>query len=353
MDRLTYKDAGVDQTRKDAVVDNIIRMMRRTYSENVIDKPWGFGGLFRLSGQSTLFSKKYRDPVLVACADGVGTKLKIAFSSDRHDTVGIDLVAMNVNDLIVQGAKPLFFMDYIAVGKTNERVLEELVKGIVRGCELAGCALLGGETAEMPGFYKEGEYEMAGFAVGIVEKSRAIDGSTICVGDDVIGVASSGLHSNGYSLARNVLIEKANLGLRDIIPGQKETVEEELLKPTVIYARMLEQVLVSYRVKRAVKGVAHITGGGLIENIPRILPAHCRVELDPGCWQTPPIFETIARIGGIAKEEMYRVFNMGIGIVIIADPFYANAICRKIYSSGHTAYLIGKVRRGKREVGIV
>lgn len=350
MERLNYRDAGVDQARKDAVVDNFIRMMRRTYSENVIDKPWGFGGLFRLSCQNTLFSKKYRDPVLVACADGVGTKLKIAFGADRHDTVGIDLVAMNVNDLIVQGAKPLFFLDYIAIGKTNERVLEELMRGIVRGCELAGCALLGGETAEMPGFYKEGEYEMAGFAVGIVEKSRIIDGSTICVGDDVIGVASSGLHSNGYSLVRKVLFEKANLGLRDIIPGLKETVEEELLKPTLIYARMLEQVLASYRVKRAVKGVAHITGGGLIENIPRILPPHCRVELDSGSWEVPPIFGAIARLGNIAREEMYRVFNMGIGLVIVSDPFYSNAICRKIRASGETAYIIGKVRRGKPEV---
>ncbi|MDQ7780111.1 MAG: phosphoribosylformylglycinamidine cyclo-ligase [Planctomycetota bacterium] len=352
MTELTYKDAGVDQTRKDAFVDDVIKLMRRTYSDHVIDKPWGFGGLFRLGGQDTLFSKKHRDPVLVACADGVGTKLKIAFDADRHDTVGIDLVAMNVNDLIVQGAKPLFFLDYIAIGKTDERMLGEVIKGIVRGCELAGCALLGGETAEMPGFYKDGEYELAGFAVGIVEQSRMIDGSSICVGDDVIAIASSGLHSNGYSLARKVLLEKAGLELRAQIPGMKETVEEELLKPTIIYARVIEQVLASYRVKRAVKGIANITGGGLIENIPRILPPGCCVEIEPGSWPVPPVFEALERLGNIGKEEMYRVFNMGVGMVIVSDPFYSNAICRRIYDAGNAAYLIGRVRRGRREVVI-
>ncbi len=343
----TYAGAGVDQARKDAAIDRILRMMRRTYDPGVIELPWGFAGLYSLKS-STLFERNYRHPVLVACTDGVGTKLKLARALDRHDSVGIDLVAMSVNDLVVCGARPLFFLDYIAMGKVREKVLLDLARGIVAGCEQAGCALLGGETAEMPGMYADGDYDMAGFCVGIVEKSRLIDGSSTRPGDDVIGVASSGIHSNGYSLVRKIIEG------RD--PAERfdgSTLGEVLLRPTRIYARAVRQVLRHYKVKKAVKAIAHITGGGMIENIPRVLPKGCAVEIREGSWEVPPIFPFLQGLGDVPRDEMYRVFNMGVGMVILTGPLYTRQILRTLARAGERARLIGSVVRGDGEVKIV
>ncbi|MFA5794753.1 MAG: phosphoribosylformylglycinamidine cyclo-ligase [Candidatus Brocadiia bacterium] len=352
MKELTYKDAGVDTTTKDGVIDRILAMMRRTYDPRVIDLPWGFGGLFSLTSKDKLFAKNYKCPVLVSCTDGVGTKLKIAFMMNKHDTIGIDLVAMSINDLIVQGAEPLFFLDYIAIGKVNEKSLLDIVKGIVHGCEQSGCALLGGETAEMPGFYKAGEYEMAGFAVGIVDKNRIIRGDNVRPGDIVIGLASSGLHSNGYSLVRKVLIDKAKLKLGEYYPELKTTLGEELIKPTRIYARTIKGILTAYHSKRAIKSIANITGGGMIENIPRVIPPNINIEIDSSSWKPQPIFDFIRKHGNITSKEMFRVFNMGIGMVIIADSYYTGAMMRRLKKAGETPYLIGKAKKGSREVVI-
>lgn len=349
---LTYKSAGVDTARKDGFIDRIIRLMRRTYDPRVIDHPWGFAGLFALTGQHQLFTRHYKKPVLVGCTDGVGTKLKIAFMMDKHDTVGIDLVAMSINDLMVQGAEPLFFLDYIAMDKVNERILLELVKGIVRGCELAGCALLGGETAEMPGFHKENEYEIAGFAVGITEQNRIISGRTIRPGDLVIGLGSDGLHSNGYSLVRKIFFDKHKMTVAKHMPELGTTLGEELLKPTRIYAKPIKEILSAYRRKKAIKGIVHITGGGLLENIPRILPQQTAVEIRANSWPVPVIFKLIRKMGNVPNQEMYRVFNMGLGLILIADPYFVDAIMHRLDDSGEKAYLIGKVTRGEQEVRI-
>jgi phosphoribosylformylglycinamidine cyclo-ligase len=344
---LTYKDAGVDQNKKDAVIDRIISMMRRTYDGRVVDVPWGYAGFFSLSHPGALFGKKYRDPVLVSCTDGVGTKMM-----NKHDTVGVDLVAMSVNDMAVCGAEPLFFLDYVAVGKVEGTVVEQLVKGIVDGCQQSQCALLGGETAEMPGFYKAGEYDMAGFAVGIVERNRIIDGKTVNIDDDIIGLSSSGIHSNGYSLVRKVFFDKKKLGVHEHVERLGCTLGEELLKPTRIYVQAVKEVLSHYRVKKAVKAIAHITGGGMIENIPRVLPGNTAAEIDEGRWPVPPVFGLIEEYGNVPRTEMYRVFNMGIGLVIVVDPFFSKAIVRRLSKMGQDAFVIGKIRKGGREVKI-
>ncbi len=349
-DGVSYRDAGVDTAKKDGIIDCMLSMMRRTYDHRVIDHPWGFGGLFSLNPKDQLFRKNYKSPVLVSCTDGVGTKLKIAVMMNKHDTVGIDLVAMSINDLIVQGAEPLFFLDYIAIGTVDKNVLLEIVKGIVHGCEQAGCALLGGETAEMPGFYPPGEYDMAGFAVGIVEKNRIIRGDNIKPGDVVIGLASNGIHSNGYSLVRKALLEKAKLKLDAPQAELGTTLGEELLKPTKIYAKAIKEVLSAYRLKKAIKSIAHITGGGMVENIPRVIPPTINIEIDVSSWQPQPIFDLIRKYGNIAPSEMYRVFNMGIGLVLIADQFYAGAIVRRLRDAGETPFVIGRAKRGNREV---
>jgi len=343
----TYTDAGVDQTRKDSAIDHILRMMRRTYDPGVIDVPWGFAGLYSLKS-STLFERNYRHPVLVACTDGVGTKLKLARALDRHDTVGIDLVAMSVNDLVVCGARPLFFLDYIAMGKVDEKVLLDLARGVVNGCQQAECALLGGETAEMPGMYAEGDYDMAGFCVGIAEKSRLIDGSSVRPGDDVIGIASSGIHSNGYSLVRKIIAGR-DLGER----FEGSTLGETVLRPTRIYANAIRQVLRRYKVKKAVRAIANITGGGMLENIPRILPKGCAVEIQEGTWEIPPIFPFLQKLGDVPVPEMYRVFNMGVGMVIVTAPYYRRQILRTLSRSGEKARVVGRVVRGDRTVKIL
>ena len=352
MAKLTYKDAGVDIDAFDSVLGGLQAQMRRTYGPRVIPNDNGFAGLFRLN-PDRVFGRPFREPVLVGCADGVGTKLKIAFLLDKHDTVGVDLVAMSVNDLLCVGACPLFFLDYVGTGRLEPRVLKDLVKGVADGCVAADCALLGGETAELPGFYADGEYDMAGFAMGVMERSRHVEGRRrVQVGDAVIGLASSGLHSNGFSLARKVLFDVAGLKPEDPIEELGRTIGEELLEPTRIYAGALTRIFRAYRRKRVPHAIAHITGGGLPGNVSRVLPPHCSVRLDPNRWDRPPIFDVISRLGDIEEAEMYRVFNMGVGMVVIAPPYHAEAVLRRLKHSGEDARFIGEVIPGAGEVVI-
>jgi phosphoribosylformylglycinamidine cyclo-ligase len=340
---LTYVDAGVDQSKKDKVIDRILEMMRRTHDRGVIDLPWGFAGLYSLATSPAL-KKKLKHPVLVACTDGVGTKLMLARKLGVHNTVGIDLVAMSVNDLVVTGAAPLLFLDYVAMGKVDRGVLLQVVEGIVEGCSQSECALLGGETAEMPGMYASGDYDLAGFCVGIVDKAKIIDGSAVRAGDDVIALASSGLHSNGYSLARKI-VEGQDLAA----PFQGATLGQTLLKPTRIYAKAVRKVLD----RVPVKALANITGGGMVENIPRVIPKGCAVEVREGTWKVPPIFPYLQKLGDVPPEEMYRVFNMGVGMVIVTAPRHTPAVIRILRQAGERAVLAGTVVRGGGQVKIV
>jgi len=326
---LSYRDAGVDIDAGDALVAAIKPLARRTLRPEVMAGIGGFGALFELS-------RKYREPVLVSGTDGVGTKLKLAFALGRHDTVGIDLVAMSVNDILVQGAEPLFFLDYFACGKLDVAVAADVVKGIARGCELAGCALIGGETAEMPGMYPEGEYDLAGFAVGVVEKAAIIDGRSIAPGDAVLGLASSGAHSNGYSLVRRI-IDRARPDLAADFHGRP--LGEALLEPTRIYVKPLLALLGSL----TVKGLAHITGGGLVENVPRVLPAGLRATLARNAWRRPPLFDWLQAQGNVADAEMHRVFNCGIGMVVIVADRDAPRAIDELAASGETVYRIGTI----------
>jgi phosphoribosylformylglycinamidine cyclo-ligase len=314
--------------------------------------PWGFAGLYSLKG-SNLFARNYKNPVLVACTDGVGTKLRVARLMSRHATVGIDLVAMSVNDLIVTGSTPLFFLDYIAMGRYDDDLFAQLGEGVVKGCQLTPCALLGGETAEMPGLYQDGDYDLAGFAVGVVERSRIIDGSSVRVGDDVIGLASSGLHSNGYSLARKIVFDTHGKSVAEPVEELGATIGETLLTPTRIYARPIREVLKRYKVKKAVRAIAHITGGGMLENIPRVIPKSCAVELREGAWRIPPVFPWLQRLGEVTRDEMYRVFNMGVGMVLIVSPASSRAILRTLRRCGEEASVIGKIVKGAQEVRIL
>jgi len=333
---LTYVDAGVDQTKKDKAIDRILEMMKRTHDKGVIDLPWGFAGLYSLVS-SPVMKKPMKHPVLVACTDGVGTKLKLARTLGIHDTVGIDLVAMSVNDLIVTGASPLFFLDYVAMGKVDKAVLLDLVKGIVEGCAQSECALLGGETAEMPGMYSDGDYDLAGFCVGIVDKAKIIDGAGVKAGDDVIALASSGLHSNGYSLARKIV---ENSDLNGKFNGS--TLGRTLLAPTRIYARTIKKLLD----KHPVKAMANITGGGMVENIPRVIPKGCAVEIREGAWKVPPIFSFLQKTGDVPRDEMFRVFNMGVGMVLVSAPKETAGILKTLAKAGEKPSLVGKVVRG-------
>ncbi len=353
MTGFTYKDAGVDIKAKSRFTTDIYQQLRRTFGPRVIENPGGFGGLFSLNYNSKLFAKKYRHPVLVASTDGVGTKLKIAFMMNRHDTIGIDLVAMCVNDILVLGAEPLFFLDYMASSKMLPNKMKEILRGIAIGCCEAGCSLLGGETPEMPGFYHEGEYDLAGFAVGVVEKKKIINGDEISSGDIVIGLNSSGLHSNGFSLVRKVLFEKAKLDVNSKVESINGTIGDELLKPTKIYVKPIRKLLLHYKVKKVVTGMAHITGGGLIDNIPRILPKGCSVQINKGTWPVPKIFGVIQETGNIDESEMYHVFNMGIGMVLIVPKYFASSIIKKLRRMKEDAFIIGKVVRGNKKVEIV
>jgi len=345
---LTYVDAGVDQTKKDKAIDRILAMMRKTHDPGVIDLPWGFAGLYSLA-TSTLFDrKKMKQPVLVACTDGVGTKLRLARQLGKHDTVGIDLVAMSVNDLLVTGATPLFFLDYVAMGKVDKAVLLDVVKGIIDGCAQSRCALLGGETAEMPGMYADGDYDLAGFCVGIVDKAAILSGATVREGDDVIGIASSGLHSNGYSLARKI-VEDRDLSER----FGKSTLGETLLAPTKIYAKSVQALLSKHPAKKAVRALANITGGGMMENLPRVIPKGLAVEILEGTWTVPPIFPFLREQGEVPRDEMYRVFNMGVGMTAVTAPAATAGVLRTLARAGEKAWRIGSVVRGHGEVNIL
>jgi phosphoribosylformylglycinamidine cyclo-ligase len=350
---ISYKDAGVDIEAKGKFTTDIYQELRRTFGPRVIENPGGFAGLFSLNYDSKLFSKNYKHPVLVASTDGVGTKLKIAFMMDRHDTIGIDLVAMCVNDILVMGAEPVFFLDYMASSRMIPRKMKEVLHGIANGCCEADCALLGGETPEMPGFYHDGEYDLAGFAVGVVERKKIINGKGIGVGDVVIGLKSSGLHSNGFSLVRKVLFEKAKLDVNSKLKTINGTIGDELLKPTKIYVKPIRALLRHYRSKKVVKGMAHITGGGLVENIPRVLPEGCSVRIKKGSWPVPAIFEVIQKKGKIDENEMYNVLNMGIGMVLIVSKYYAPSIIKKLKQLKEDSFIIGKVIKGNRKVEIV
>jgi phosphoribosylformylglycinamidine cyclo-ligase len=327
---LSYRDAGVDIDAGDALVEAIKPLAKRTMREGVLGGIGGFGGLFEIS-------KKFKEPVLVSGTDGVGTKLKLAFELNRHDTVGIDLVAMSVNDILVQGAEPLFFLDYFACGKLDVATATAVVSGIAKGCEESGCALLGGETAEMPGMYPDGEYDLAGFAVGAVEKSQIIDGSKIVPGDVVLGLASSGIHSNGYSLVRKI-IQVAKPDLEADFHGRK--LADVLMAPTRLYVKPLLALMASMEVK----GLVHITGGGLVENIPRVLADNLTAVLDGKSWTMPPLFQWLQQHGGVADAEMHRVFNCGIGMTVIVSKENADAAFAQLQAAGETVYRIGEIR---------
>ena len=348
---ITYKDAGVDIEAGESMVRRIGPLVRRTFGPRVMDCFGGFAGLFRLDYNEKLFKRNYKDPLLVACTDGVGSKLKLAFATGKLDTVGIDLVAMSVNDLICCGAEPLFFLDYLAVGKLDPTRMAEIIKGISDACCESRCALLGGETAEMPDLYKPREFDMAGFAVGVVERGRVIDGSNVESGDVAIALASDGLHSNGFGLARHVLLERAKYKFGDR-PAELDgrTLGEELLRPTRIYIRSVLTVVNSYRVKRVVKAVAHITGGGLPGNLPRVLPKGLTVRIKRDSWSPPPIFKLIADKGPVDPIEMMRVFNMGVGFVMIVSPHFARAIMNRLRKAGERCWVLGKVRKGGPEL---
>ena len=350
---LTYKDAGVNIETKSKFTSGIYKHLRSTFGPRVIENPGGFGGLFSLNHDSKLSSKNYKDPVLVASTDGVGTKLKIAFMMDRHDTIGIDLVAMSVNDILVLGAEPLFFLDYMASGKMVPKRLNEVLLGIAAGCHEAGCSLLGGETPEMPDFYNENEYDLAGFAVGAVERNRIINGEGIKPGDVVIGLSSSGLHSNGFSLVRKVIFEKAKLDVNSEVKSLNGTIGDELIKPTRIYVKQIMGLLHSYKTKKVVKGLAHITGGGLVDNIPRILPKGCSVRINKGSWPVPKIFDVVRKMGNVTESEMYHVFNMGIGMVLITSKHFASSMLKRLGQMDEEAFVLGNVVSGDRKVKIV
>lgn len=340
MSEITYKAAGVDVDEGQKAVGLMKQYVKETFTAGVLEDIGGFGGLFALDMRGV------DEPVLVAGTDGVGTKLKLAFMMDKHDTIGQDCVAMCVNDILCQGARPLFFLDYIATGKLRAEKVAEIVKGVAAGCRLAGCALIGGETAEMPGFYYEEEYDLAGFAVGLADKSRLVTGKNIRPGDIVIGVASSGLHSNGYSLVRKLLLDMKKLSLGDYIEELGESLGASLIRPTRIYVKPVLEVLRAVEVK----GIAHITGGGFYENIPRILPEDTSVEIRLSSWDVPPIFKYIQRLGCIDLNEMFKTFNMGIGLMLVVAEGDSQAVLDLLSQQGENAYKIGRVVEGERQV---
>jgi len=329
----TYADAGVDIDKANKLVDAIGKIARQTACAGVIGDIGGFGGLFSLN------LTNLERPVLVSSTDGVGTKLKIAFMLNKHNTVGIDLVAMCVNDIIVQGAKPLFFLDYISMGKRDKQRATDIITGIAQGCKQAQCALLGGETAEMPGFYSDNEYDLAGFAVGVVDNDKIIDGTEIRVGHKLIGVASSGLHSNGYSLVRKVCFEALNLKIDQYIPELGKALGEELLIPTKIYAATVRGLLKDL----PIHGIAHITGGGISENVVRIVPRTCSIFIREGSWEIPPIFSFLQQAGNISAKEMIRTFNLGIGMILVVPEYAVQDVMQRIEAMKERAFVVGEI----------
>jgi len=352
MAKATYKDAGVDLDVYAESMSRLPKLVKRTFSPRVMPLEGGFAGLFKLDFDNALFARKYEEPVLVSCTDGVGTKIKLAIDSGKHDTVGIDLVAMCVNDAICCGAEPLFFLDYVAMGKDDPGLLEQLVSGISEGCLQSDCALVGGETAIMPDLYKVGDYDMAGFCVGVVERKQLIDGKSIADGDVVLGISSSGIHSNGFSLVRKVVFEIAGLSPSDQVEELGTTVGEALIAPTCIYVQPIRKVLSHYKIKNVVHGIAHITGGGLQENLQRILPAGVNVEISADSWPVPPVFPWLQRLGEIESAEMNRVFNMGIGLAVVVSSYYARSVQTMLRESGCDVYEIGKVVSGSGQVNV-
>ena len=343
MSGATYSGAGVNLELYREGMARLPAHMRRTQCPRVMSQEGGFAALFALDFKG-LFSRGYEDPLLVSCTDGVGTKLKVAVETAVHHTVGIDLVAMSVNDLLCTGAEPLFFLDYVALAKDDPNLLEQIVRGIADACVECECALVGGETAILPDMYHPGEYDLAGFCVGVVEKKRLVDGRQIQPGDVVLGLASSGFHSNGYSLVRKAVFEIGGLSVHDRVAGLGDrTVGEALLAPTRLYARPIKAVLAHYRVKQVVHGIAHITGGGLVENLGRIVPDTVQVVLERGSWHVPAVFPWVQTLGGIAADEMERVFNMGIGMVLVVSPHVADGIQKQLADLGHESYRIGAV----------
>lgn len=348
---LTYADAGIDLDRYDDFVGDLEGLMRRTHGPRVIRSPGGFAGLFRLDFNERLFKRNYRDPVLVSCTDGVGTKIRLAQKLGIYDTIGIDLVAMNVNDLIVCGAEPLVFLDYFAVRAVDKRMMASVMRGIAAGCKQAGCALIGGETAEMGDLYQPGDFDLAGFAVGVVELGRMISPKLVRPGDVVLGIGSAGVHSNGFSLVRRI-IDHAGLDLAKVYPDldPERTLGQILLTPTLIYASQIARLQHAYEVKKVITGMAHITGGGLADNLVRALPSGVDAVMEPGSWTVPPVFDFLQRHGNVTDEEMARVFNMGIGYCLIMKPAFAASVAQRLKRMRLKVWTIGKVVRGKGRV---
>ncbi|BCO08903.1 phosphoribosylformylglycinamidine cyclo-ligase [Desulfolithobacter dissulfuricans] len=330
-----YSEAGVDIDKGNAFISRIKNIVADTHGRGVLSDIGGFSGLFAIGNAG------YEDPVLIASTDGVGTKLNIAKMCNRHDTIGIDLVAMCVNDVVVSGAKPLFFLDYFAVSSLDLDVATDVVKGIAKGCKISGCSLIGGETAEMPGLYQPGDYDLAGFVVGIADRNSIIDGSDIRVGNKIIGLASSGLHSNGYSLVRKIFFEELGLSVDDQVEELGCTVGEELLRPTRIYVQSLLKILRNFKIN----GLIHNTGGGFIDNVPRILPGGCKAVIEPDSWDVPPIFTFLQDKGNISIQEMYRTFNMGIGMMALVDADLVEDVVHQFKALGETPYVIGEITK--------
>lgn len=348
MSQKAYAKAGVDIDLGNKVKATLPQLLASTHRREVLGKVGGFGGLFALD------TRKYKEPVLVSSVDGVGTKLKLAFTMDKHDTVGQDLVNHCVNDIAVLGAEPLFFLDYIGTGKLLPRTFQQLIRGFAKACAENGCALIGGETAQMPGFYQDGEYDVSGTIVGVVEKSRMLDGKAIAPGDVVLGIASTGLHTNGYSLARKILFDQLGLDpkarMKEVGP---KSIGDELLRVHVSYGPLVQSLLKRFNKPgsaRAIKGIAHITGGGFVDNIPRVLPQKCDVMIRRGSWPILPIFQFLGAMGNVPEAEMFQVFNMGIGLTLCVDAAKAKAIHAAITAAGHKSWLIGEVMHGKGEV---
>jgi phosphoribosylformylglycinamidine cyclo-ligase len=350
MAKVTYKDAGIDLAVYRESMSRLPRLSRRTYSPRVLPLEGGFAGLFQLDFDSPLFARRYQNPVLVGSTDGVGTKLKVATLCGVHHSVGIDLVAMSVNDTLCCGAEPLFFLDYVAMSHDDPDLLEQIVEGVAAGCLESDCALLGGETAIMPDLYARGDYDLAGFCVGVVERRRLIDGSQIAPDDVVLGIASSGLHSNGFSLVRKIVFDVAGFSVNDHVDELGATVGDALLTPTRIYARPLRSILNHYKVKNVVHGIAHITGGGLRENLCRIVPEGIQLRLQRESWRVPPVFRWLQRLGEVSDDEMEMVFNLGVGLVLVVSPFFADSIRKQLAELGLENWPIGRAVSGPRGV---
>lgn len=346
MSSITYKDSGVDLELYEQAMQKLPRLMHRTFSPRVLRNDGGFAGLFQLDFNCALFSRNYKQPILVSGTDGVGTKLRVAQMFGCHDTVGIDLVAMCVNDVLCCGAEPLFFLDYVAMSRDNPPMLEQIVSGISEGCVQADCSLLGGETAIMPDHYQGDDYDLAGFCVGVVEKGHLISGQHIAEGDVIIGIGSSGFHSNGYSLIRKAVFSAAGLKVDDYIEELGTTVGKALMTPTLIYVNLTRKILSHYKVKNVVHGIAHITGGGLLENSERILHPKVDLVFERDTWEMPKVFPWVQKLGNIDREEMDHVFNMGLGMVLVVSPYYVNTIMEMAQSLGYRSSVVGSVQAG-------